>query len=161
MSAAEMRPAAVVAKAVKLEQLNSFDSGGTCYSLALAPDGSTALLGGNMGNRRMAVWNVQTQAVERTIPKLGIFVAVSPDGKHAACTELVEGGFRKAVTLFDAEVTYSGIQDVDLSIGARNLFNIFPPGRGPGLARSGLIYDNHSVFGVAGGFYYLNAKYKF
>ena len=68
---------------------------------------------------------------------------------------------RKAVTLFDAEVTYSGIQDVELSVGARNIFNIFPPGRGPARARAGLIYDNHSVFGVAGGFYYLNAKYKF
>lgn len=68
---------------------------------------------------------------------------------------------REAVTLFDAEVTYSGIQDVDLSIGARNLFNIFPPDRGAARARAGLIYDNHSVFGVAGGFYYLNAKYKF
>ena len=65
------------------------------------------------------------------------------------------------MTLFDAELTYSGIDRVDLSVGARNLFNIFPPGRGPARARSGLIYDNHSVFGVAGGFYYLKAKYKF
>lgn len=68
---------------------------------------------------------------------------------------------RKAVTLFDAELTWSGIENVDLSIGARNLFNIFPPDRGPARARAGLIYDNHSVFGVAGGFYYLNAKFKF
>ena len=68
---------------------------------------------------------------------------------------------RKAVTLFDAEVTYSGIENIDLSIGARNLFNIFPPDRGPARARAGMIYDNHSVFGVAGGFYYVNAKMKF
>lgn len=68
---------------------------------------------------------------------------------------------RKAVTLFDAEVTYSGFENIDLSIGARNLFNVFPPDRGAARARAGLIYDNHSVFGVAGGFYYLNAKYKF
>jgi iron complex outermembrane receptor protein len=68
---------------------------------------------------------------------------------------------RKAVTLFDAEISYTGIQDVELSVGARNIFNIFPPDRGPARARAGLIYDNHSVFGVAGGFYYLNAKYKF
>jgi iron complex outermembrane receptor protein len=65
------------------------------------------------------------------------------------------------VTLFDAEVTYSGIQDVDLTIGARNIFNIFPPDRGPGITRVSLIYDNHSLFGVAGGFYYLNGKYRF
>ncbi len=68
---------------------------------------------------------------------------------------------RKAVTLFDAELTYSGIENVDISIGARNLFNIFPPDRGAARARAGLIYDNHSVFGVAGGFYYLNAKFGF
>lgn len=68
---------------------------------------------------------------------------------------------RDAVTLFDAELTYSGIRNVELSVGARNLFNIFPPDRGAARARSGLIYDNHSVFGVAGGFYYLNAKFKF
>jgi iron complex outermembrane receptor protein len=68
---------------------------------------------------------------------------------------------RKAVTLFDAEVTYSGIEKVDLSIGARNLFNIFPPGRGPNLARTGMLYDNHSVFGIAGGFYYAGARVRF
>jgi WD40 repeat protein len=49
-----------------------------------------------MGNRRLQAWNVHTQLVERTIPMLGIFVAVSPDGQHAACTER----FKKAVTLF-------------------------------------------------------------
>ncbi len=68
---------------------------------------------------------------------------------------------RKAVTLFDTEVSYSGIENVDLSIGARNLFNIFPPGRGPALERTGMMYDNHSVFGIAGGFYYANAKVRF
>lgn len=68
---------------------------------------------------------------------------------------------RKAVTLFDAELTYSGIENVDLNIGARNIFNIFPPDRGAARARAGLIYDNHSVFGVAGGFYYVGAKFKF
>ncbi|WP_165356273.1 TonB-dependent siderophore receptor [Sphingosinicella sp. BN140058] len=68
---------------------------------------------------------------------------------------------RKAVTLFDAELTYSGIRNVDLSVGARNIFNIYPPDRGAARARAGLIYDNHSVFGVAGGFYYVNAKIRF
>lgn len=68
---------------------------------------------------------------------------------------------REAEVLFDAEVTYSGFENFDLSIGARNIFNKFPPDRGPGLRRVGLIYDNHSVFGVSGGFYYLNGKFKF
>lgn len=68
---------------------------------------------------------------------------------------------REPAVLFDAEITYSGIENVDLSIGARNVFNKFPPDRGEGLKRVGLIYDNHSVFGVSGGFYYLNAKLDF
>ena len=68
---------------------------------------------------------------------------------------------RDPAVLFDAEITYSGFDNLDLSLGARNLFNKFPPDRGAGLKRVGLIYDNHSVFGVSGGFYYLNAKYKF
>ncbi|TXC73767.1 TonB-dependent receptor [Sphingorhabdus soli] len=68
---------------------------------------------------------------------------------------------RDPAVLFDAEITYSGIDNIDLSVGARNLFNKFPPDRGPGLKAVGLIYDNHSVFGVSGGFYYLNAKLKF
>ena len=68
---------------------------------------------------------------------------------------------REPALLFDAEITYSGIENIDLSIGARNVFNKFPPDRGEALKAVGLIYDNHSVFGVSGGFYYLNAKLDF
>lgn len=95
--------------------------------------------------------------------KVGDFAFMGRAIHYGAWRRLDGASFlpRKAVTLFDAEMTYSGISNVDLSIGARNLFNIFPPGRGPARARAGLIYDNHSVFGVAGGFYYLNAKFKF
>ncbi|MGN6691811.1 MAG: TonB-dependent receptor plug domain-containing protein [Sphingopyxis sp.] len=95
--------------------------------------------------------------------KVGDFGFMARATHFGAWRRLDGAGFlpRKAVTLFDAELTWSGIEGVDLSVGARNLFNIFPPGRGPARARAGLIYDNHSVFGVAGGFYYLNAKYKF
>jgi WD40 repeat protein len=95
----DLRPATVAVQDVQLDQTASFDSGGTCYSLALAPDGRTALLGANMTNRRLQVWNVQTHVVDRTVPLLGIFVAVSPDGKHAACTVRRE----KAITLFSLE----------------------------------------------------------
>lgn len=95
--------------------------------------------------------------------KVGDFAFVGRAIHYGAWRRLDGATFlpRKAVTLFDAELTYSGIENVDLSIGARNLFNIFPPDRGAARARAGLIYDNHSVFGVAGGFYYLNAKLKF
>ena len=95
--------------------------------------------------------------------KVGDFALMARANHFGAWRRLDGATFlpRKAVTLFDAEVSYTGVQNVELSVGARNLFNIFPPGRGAARARSGLIYDNHSVFGVAGGFYYLNAKYKF
>lgn len=68
---------------------------------------------------------------------------------------------RDPAMLFDLELTYSGLEAVDLSVGARNLFNKFPPDRGEALKAVGLIYDNHSVFGVSGGFYYLNARISF
>lgn len=98
-----------------------------------------------------------------TTTKVGDVALMARATHYGAWRRLDGASFlpRKAVTLFDAELTYSGIRNVDLSIGARNLFNIFPPGRGPARARTGLIYDNHSVFGVAGGFYYVNAKFNF
>ncbi|MEA1015552.1 TonB-dependent receptor [Sphingosinicella sp. LY1275] len=98
-----------------------------------------------------------------TTTKVGDFALMGRATHYGAWRRLDGATFlpRKAVTLFDAEVTYSGIENVDLSIGARNLFNIFPPDRGAARARAGLIYDNHSVFGVAGGFYYVNAKMTF
>jgi WD40 repeat protein len=99
-----LRPATLATGSVKLEESGYFDTGGGCFSLALAPDGRTALLGGNLFRGGMQVWNVETRCVDRTIPILGIYVAVSPDGKHAACTEYFRGRrFKKAVTLLNLE----------------------------------------------------------
>jgi WD40 repeat protein len=81
---------------VKLELVTAHDTGGTCYSLAIAPDGRTALLGGNMGNRVVQVWDLDGKAATRKFPMLGIFVAVSPDGQYGACTEL----YKSSVTYF-------------------------------------------------------------
>lgn len=90
------RAVPIAMQPVKLELVTSHDTGGTCYSLALAPDGRTALLGGNMGNRRVEVWDLDGKAAPRKFPMLGIFVAVSPDGQHGACTEL----YKSSVTYF-------------------------------------------------------------
>jgi len=68
---------------------------------------------------------------------------------------------RDPVVLFDAEITYNLTENFDVSVGARNLFDVYPPGRGPGLAANGIIYDNHSVFGTSGGYYYATAKFRF
>ncbi len=68
---------------------------------------------------------------------------------------------RKAVVLFDVEASYDFTEQFGLAVGARNLFDKYPPGRGPGLAANGIIYDNHSVFGVSGGYYYLSGRLNF
>lgn len=68
---------------------------------------------------------------------------------------------RKAVVLVDVEASYDFTEQFGLAVGARNLFDKYPPGRGPGLAANGIIYDNHSVFGVSGGYYYLSGRLNF
>ncbi len=76
---------------VALQKVANYDSGGTCYSLSLAPDGRTALLGANLGNRHVQVWDLQTREVLHRHYMLGIFVAIAPNGKEAACSELLKG----------------------------------------------------------------------
>jgi iron complex outermembrane receptor protein len=68
---------------------------------------------------------------------------------------------RDAVVLFDAEASYDFTEQFSLAVGGRNLLDKYPPGRGPALAASGIIYDNHSVFGLSGGYYYLSGKFRF
>ena len=68
---------------------------------------------------------------------------------------------RDAEVLMDAKVTYNVNENIEVHAGARNLFNKYPPSRGPGLERFGLKYDNHSVFGLSGGYYYAGLKYNF
>lgn len=70
------------------------------------------------------------------------------------------GLHRDPAVLVDVEAEYTGIENISLAVGARNVGNKFPPGR-PGLERLGLIYDNHSIFGTAGGYYYARATYSF
>lgn len=67
---------------------------------------------------------------------------------------------REAAFLVDLEAEYNGIENVSLALGARNVGNKFPQNR-PGLERLGLIYDNHSIFGTAGGYYYARASFSF
>ena len=55
----------------------------------------------------------------------------------------------------------AGFENFTVTLGGRNLGNTYPPGRGPGLDAFGMIYDNHSVFGTSGGYYYLSLGYDF
>lgn len=68
---------------------------------------------------------------------------------------------RDAEILYDAELRYRGFENFTVTLGGRNLGNTYPPGRGPGLDAFGMIYDNHSVFGTSGGYYYLSLGYDF
>lgn len=73
----------------------------------------------------------------------------------------IGGLHRDPAVLVDVELEYRGIDNVSLAVGARNLLNKYPPDRGPAVAALGLIYDNHSVFGTSGGYYYARASYSF
>lgn len=73
---------------------------------------------------------------------------------------LRSGGLqRDTAVLADVEIEYTGFDSITLAAGARNVGNKFPPGRG--LDFLGIIYDNHSVFGTSGGYYYARATYNF
>jgi iron complex outermembrane recepter protein len=63
--------------------------------------------------------------------------------------------------LMDAEISYSGFKSFNIAVGARNVFDKMPPDRGPALRLLGNIHDNHSPYGVSGGFYYLSTRFKF
>jgi len=75
----------------RLELVRSHDKGGTVYSVGLTPDGRTAFVGGDMSNRGVQVWDTTTGDVLRRIDISGIFVAVSPDGRHAASASFIGG----------------------------------------------------------------------
>jgi WD40 repeat protein len=94
-----LNSAVALSSKAALEKVTAFDSGGTCYSLAIAPDNRTALLGANLGNKQMQVWDMQTGEVLRRIGMVGVFVAVAPNGKEAACWQLR----KPSVTYFKLE----------------------------------------------------------
>jgi len=77
--------------AAMLELVRAHDKGGTVYSVGLTPDGRMAFIGGDMTNRGVEIWDPATGAVLRRITNIGVFVAVSPDGKHAACAPFLGG----------------------------------------------------------------------
>lgn len=68
---------------------------------------------------------------------------------------------RSDTMLLDAEISYRGFDTFDVSIGARNLLNKLPPDRGPLLRRLGTVHDNHSPYGVSGGYYYIGTRFNF
>ncbi len=82
-----------------LELVRSHNTGGTVYGVAFAPDGQTALLGANNHNKAVQLWNVASGEVKQSYGMIGIFVAMSPNGRQAACTEHL----KSLVTYFNLE----------------------------------------------------------
>jgi len=68
---------------------------------------------------------------------------------------------RDPQVIFDAEIAYKGFDNFTIAAGARNLENDYPPPRRPIYESFGVKYDNHSVFGLSGGYYYLSLDYQF
>jgi WD40 repeat protein len=96
---AEAPAAAAQPIGATLERIRSYDAGGTVYSVALAPDGQTALLGANMNNQRVQLWDVASGEVKQSYAMIGIFVAIAPSGRQAACSEHL----KSLVTYFNLE----------------------------------------------------------
>lgn len=84
----------------RLTLVRSHDKGGTVYSVGLTPDGRKAFIGGDMSNRGVVVWDTASGDELRRIQMPGVFVAVSPDGRHAAAAPFI-GGNVKFVDLED------------------------------------------------------------
>jgi len=70
----------------------------------------------------------------------------------------------------DLELSYKPIKSVKFSIGANNIFNIYPDQKNAGLLQSYRdandsaavpIYPTFSPFGFNGGFYYVKLGYTF
>ncbi len=94
------RSTALATDGARLELVRSHDKGGTVYSVGLTPDGRKAFIGGDMSNRGVVVWDTTSGDELRRIQMPGVFVAVSPDGRHAAASPFI-GGNVKYVDLED------------------------------------------------------------
>lgn len=68
---------------------------------------------------------------------------------------------RNPAVLFDLQASYRLNEFVELQLGARNILNKLPPQREPQLVLSGINVDNHSVYGVSGGYYYAGLRFDF
>jgi WD40 repeat protein len=97
------RATPLAAAGARLELVRSHDKGGTVYSLGLTPDGRKAFLGGDMTNRGVVVWDTASGDELRRIQMPGVFVAVSPDGRHAAAAPFI-GGNVKFIDLDDGSI---------------------------------------------------------
>ncbi|KIP89082.1 MULTISPECIES: TonB-dependent receptor [Pseudomonas] len=67
----------------------------------------------------------------------------------------------KANWITDLDVGYSLTENLDLAIGAKNLFDVYPKRQGIASATMGSGYGTYSPFGFTGGYYYTRLSYAF
>jgi WD40 repeat protein len=68
-----------------LEEVRAFDSGGSVFSLSFTGDGHTLLVGGDMPQRNIKLWDTSTGETVRTLDGIvGLVVACAPDQQRAA-----------------------------------------------------------------------------
>ncbi len=88
---------AAVRRAITLEELQRHPRGSIVYSLAFAPDGRRAVLGGDPQRRGLQIWDIAGGDV-KTHPFSAVFLALSPDGKTVAAA-----GVGPKIQLIDVE----------------------------------------------------------
>ncbi|PHZ84701.1 hypothetical protein CRD36_10465 [Paremcibacter congregatus] len=77
---------------------------------------------------------------------------------------VVEGApflVRKPAVLLDFQALYALTDRMDIYMGGRNMLNKRPPLREALYDKHGVRSDNHSVYGVSGGYYYIGLNYFF
>lgn len=73
-------------KTVRLTEVQFFDKGGSVYAVDIANDGKHAIIGGDLTDPGMLLWDLAAQKLIRRIEQPGINAVISPDAKWIAYT---------------------------------------------------------------------------
>lgn len=77
------------------------------------------------------------------------------------CTPQFVDNIVEPKVIFDLEAGYSLAKGVKLSVGANNLFNIYPSTLKPATQVGGNLYNAYAPYGISGGFYYGRLNLEF
>jgi WD40 repeat protein len=91
-----------------LELVRTHDPGAETFNVAFMPDGRSALIGGGLLNRRVQLWEIATDKVQK-FASGAWSVATSPDGRRAACA-LSQGKTVQYIDLSDGSVIREMVQ---------------------------------------------------
>lgn len=77
------------------------------------------------------------------------------------CTPQFVDNIVEPKVIFDLEAGYELAKGVKLSLGANNLFNIYPTKVKPASQVAGNLYNAYAPYGISGGFYYTRLNLSF